>query len=71
MSPILNYGIKRYEFRLSFLQVIFYIKFLHLSLDRCDIKLKPVLIDCFVYASLGSGFMHFPEHLIGRLVLEY
>ena len=43
---------------------IFYIKFLHLSLDRCDVKLKPVLIDCFVFASLGSRFMHFPEHFL-------
>ena len=43
---------------------IFYIRFLHLSLDRCDVKLKPVLIDCFVFASLGSRFMHFPEHFL-------
>ena len=39
---------------------IFINNFLHLLLNRCDVKLKPVLIDCSVFTSLGSFFFqHF------------
>ena len=38
----------------------FTISFFHLLLNSRDVKLKPVLIDCFVFTSLGSGFMHLP-----------
>ena len=41
---------------------IFINNFLHLLLNRCDVKLPPVLIDCSVFTSLGSFFMHLPEH---------
>ena len=33
---------------------------------RCDLKLKPVFI---CYTSLGSGFMHLPEHFLVVVVL--
>ena len=48
---------------------IFINNFLHLLLNRCDVKLKPVLIDCSVFASLGSGFMHLPEHFLVVVVI--
>ena len=38
---------------------IFINNFLHLLLNRCDVKLKPVLIDCSVFTSLGSFFNAF------------
>ena len=47
---------------------VFLNNFLHLLVNRsrCDVKLKPILIDCSVIdcSSLGSGFMHFPEHFL-------
>ena len=48
---------------------IFINNFLHLLLNRCDVKLKPVLIDCSVFASLRSGFMHLPEHFLVVVVI--
>ena len=48
---------------------IFYNKFLHLLQNLCDVKLKPVLIDCFFFASLGSGFMHLPKHFLVVVVI--
>ena len=45
------------------------IKFVHLLLNRCDVKLKPVLIDCPVFTSLGSGFMHLPKHFFVVVVI--
>ena len=33
---------------------------------RCDLELKPVFI---CYTSLGSGFMHLPEHFLVVVVL--
>ena len=48
---------------------IFYNKFLHLLLNLCDVKLKPALIDCFIFASLGSGFMHLPERFLVVVVI--
>ena len=48
---------------------IFINNFLHFLLNRCDVKLKPVLIVCSVFASLGSGFMHLPEHFLVVVVI--
>ena len=48
---------------------IFVNNFLHLSLNRCDVKLNPVLIDCSVFTSLGSGFMHLPEFFLIVVVI--
>ena len=46
-------------------------KFLHLLLNRCDVKLKPVLIDCSVFTSLGSFFMHLSEHFFVVVVVIF
>ena len=48
---------------------IFLNNLLHLLLNRCDLKLKPLLIDWSVFTSLGSGFMHFPEHFLVVVVI--
>ena len=48
---------------------IFFNKFLHLLLNRCDVKLNPVLIYGSVFTSLGSGFMHLPEHFLVVVVI--
>ena len=47
---------------------IFINNFLHLLLNRCDVKLQPVLIDCSVFTSLGSFFMHLPEHFFAVFI---
>ena len=47
----------------------FTISIFHLLLNRYDVKLKPVLTDCFVFASLGSGFMHLPKHFLVVVVI--
>ena len=44
---------------------------LHLLLNRCDVKLKPVLIDCSVFTSLGSFFMHLSEHFFVVVVVIF
>ena len=54
---------------------VFYVKifsniFLHLLLNRLGVKLKPVLIDCSLFTSLGSGFMHLPEHFLVTVVIS-
>ena len=48
---------------------IFFNKFLHLLLNRCDVKLNPVLIYGSVFTSLGSGFMHLLEHFLVVVVI--
>ena len=48
---------------------IFFNNFLDLLLNRCDVKLNPVLIDCSVFTSLGSGVMHFPKHFLVVVVI--
>ena len=48
---------------------IFFNNFLHLLLNRCDVKLNPVLIYGSVFTSLGSGFMHLPEHFLVVVVI--
>ena len=48
---------------------IFINDFLHLLLNRCDVKLKPALIDCSVFTSLGSFFMHLSEHFFVVVVI--
>ena len=50
---------------------IFFNNFLHLLLIHFDAKLKPVLIDCSVFTSLGSGFMHSPEHFFVAVVVIF
>ena len=50
---------------------IFFYNFLHLLLIHFDAKLKPVLIDCSVFTSLGSGFMHSPEHFFVAVVVIF
>ena len=48
---------------------IFINNFLHLLLNLCGVKLKPVLIDCSVFTSLGSFFMHLSEHFFVVVVV--
>ena len=50
---------------------IFINNFLHLLLNRCDVKLPPVLIDCSVFTSLGSFFMHLSEHFFVVVVVIF
>ena len=60
---MLNISLKLSYFPFSIPYVkIFFNNFLHLLLNRCDVKLNPVLIYGSVFTSLGSGFMHLPEH---------
>ena len=47
---------------------IFFNNFLHFS-NSCDVKLKSILIDCSVFVSLGSGFMHLPEYFLVVVII--
>ena len=47
----------------------FFDNFPYLLQNRCDVKLKPVLIYCSVLNTLGSGFMHLPEHFLVVVVI--
>ena len=50
---------------------IFFNNFLDLLLNRCDVKLNPVLIDCSVFTSLGSGVRHFPKHFLVVVIFPW
>ena len=47
---------------------IFFNNFLHFS-NSCDVKLKSILIDCSVFVSLGSDFMHLPEYFLVVVII--
>ena len=65
---VLKKGVPYFPFSVPYV-TIFINNFLHLLLNRRDVKLKPVLIDCSVFTSLGSGFMHLPEHFSVVIVI--
>ena len=49
------------SFKNNYLILSYPINFSEIS---CDVKLKPILIDWSAFTSLGSGFMHFPDHFL-------
>ena len=69
---IVTFG-KKYLIFLFFVScvTIFFNNFLHLLLIHFDAKLKPVLIDCSVFTSLCSGFMHSPEQFFVAVVVIF
>ena len=48
---------------------VFLNNFLHLLLNGCDVKLKQIWLIALCFTSLGSGFMHFPEHFLFVVVI--